>query len=464
MTASSASVPRPPGGAIHRSIALLRSAFDELGVGVDLGEVERLAVMVNRAMTAEARSFHTPEHIFGLVDPGNPHITLAALFHDIVYYNVDQGFIPEIRQTLDPCFQARDGELWLRGPADGEDPALALCRGVFGAAAGQKLSAAAGMNELLSALVMNRRLWGVVPAADLLVATGCIEATIPFRKPDASGRTPADLLLERLTLTARAMSLHLDVERLERAVGWAVTFANRDVSNFGEREVTRFLDNTWKLLPESNPSLRLQGVYSIASYRAALQKMEGFLRSLDPRMVFAQFRGVPGDAEYRELTERAGRNLAAARGYLGIKLLTAAILEALAELTGGDAPVSLFMGDLDARTPGDRLDDHLPPYAPPPGLAVDPGLRDLLALGRASASRFDLQNSPLSLFIYLNLGAEETPRALDGARAMFGGATGPAAFLAGLPAAVVGAVARACARMAFTRAAELEAIAAGRGA
>ena len=32
--------------------------------------------------------------------------------------------------------------------------------------------------------------------------------------------------------------------------------------------------------------------------------------------------------------------------YLRVKLVAQAILEALAELTGGDAPLTLFMGDL----------------------------------------------------------------------------------------------------------------------
>jgi hypothetical protein len=51
---------RTPSGTIHRSIHLLRAAFEDLGARVPLAEMERLAIMINEAMTAGARSFHTP--------------------------------------------------------------------------------------------------------------------------------------------------------------------------------------------------------------------------------------------------------------------------------------------------------------------------------------------------------------------------------------------------------------------
>jgi hypothetical protein len=258
------------------------------------------------------------------------------------------------------------------------------------------------------------------------------------------------------------MGLGLSRERIRQGVRWAVSFSNRDVANFGEKEVTRFLDNTWKLLPESNPSLRTQGVYSIKSYRVALQGMEGFLRTLDPRTIFARYRDTPPAEEYQRLEKRAERNVTTARGYLGIKLLTAAILEALAVISGGDAPVALFMGELDARQRGSRLDDYLPEYRSPSDLPLDPTLHDLLANGRASASRFDLQNSPLSLFIYLHLGADGVRTHLDAARQVFDGTRPPGVFLDALPGAMIASIAEGCAHMAFTRSEALMAYAVSR--
>jgi hypothetical protein len=444
-----------PSGTIQRSIHLLRAALEDLGAQVPLREMERLAIMINEAMTAGARSFHTPEHVFDLVDPGNPHTTLAALFHDLVYYQVDLGFIPQIADAVQASLDARDGQLWLRQNGHQEDRALSICMGIFGLHPGEQLSPFGGMNEFLSALVMHRKLSGVLRDRDLIPATACIEATIPFRKPDKDGRTPAEQLEARLRTASQEMSLGLSQKTIEQTVQWAVTFANRDVANFSEREVTRFLDNTWKLLPETNPSLRTQGVYSIRSYRIALQKMNGFLRALDPATIFAQYRGAPPEEEYRDMVARGERNVTTAREYLGIKLLTAAVLEALAEISGGDTPVSLFMGDIGAQKKGDKLEDYLPRYTPPDGTRLDRTLHDLLAHGRASASSFDLQNSPLSLYIYLHLGADGFRDFLDAAQMMFSGSLSPQAFLDSLPGEMVASVAEGCAQMAFTRSEEL---------
>jgi hypothetical protein len=441
---------------------LLLGALEDLGASMALGEVERLAVMINQAMTLHTRSFHTPEHIFDLVDPSNPRTTLAALFHDLVYYNVDQGFTPQIAESVSSSIEAREGELWVSSRPDPADRALAVCLAVFGFEHGQKMSPFGGMNEFLSALVMNRKLFGIVREEDLLPVTACIEATIPFRAADSSGQSPAERLAERLRKASRDFGLDLSEQAVRRAVMDAVMFANRDVANFAVEEVTRFLDNTWKLLPETNPSLRTQGIYSIGSYRVALQKMEGFLQSLDPRTIFARYGGEPPDEEFERMLARATRNVTTARDYLGMKLLTAAILEALADMSGGDAPVPLFMGDIDAAETGSRLQDHLPPPAPRPGVAMDSVLHDLLAHGRASASSFDLQNSPLSLFLYLHLGNEGFRALLGMARRRFTGAVSVSEFLDALPGDMVAAVAEGCARMAFTRSDQLLAYAASR--
>ena len=393
------------------------------------------------------------------MDPGKPHTTLAALFHDLVYYQVDHGFLPPIARALSSSIESRGSGVWLKAGAEKTDRRLALTLGVFGLQPGQELAPLRGMNEFLSALVMNSALAAVVKEADLIVSAACIEATIPFRRPDADGMSPADHLEQRLKRTVRDMGVELTEERIQQAVRLAVSFANRDVANFGEKEVTRFLDNTWKLLPETNPSLRIQGIYSIRSYRRALQGMEGFLRGLDPGTIFAQYRGAPPDEEYRRMARRGERNVSTAREYLGIKLLAVSILEALAEISGGDAPVALFMGELHAQQRGSRLEDYLPDNHRPAGRPLDPTLHDLLAKGRANASLFDLQNSPLSLFIYQHLGAEGFPRHLADARRFFDGTLRPRAFLDALPGPMVAAIAKGCAHMAFTRADELTAYA-----
>jgi len=454
---------RAPSGTIQRTITLLHTALHELGADMPLAEEERLAVMIHQAMTVQARWFHTPEHVFDLVQPGRPHATLAALFHDLVYYQVDQGLLPKVTRLVQPSVETREDELRIRAGADAGDTQLEMTMAVFGMQRGGTLSPFGGMNEFLSALVMNRTLGGVVRLVDLLRATACIEATIPFRMPDQDGLTPPEALAVRLARASDTMGLALSPEAVKDAVRQAVAFSNGDVANFGEKEATRFLDNTWKLLPETNPSLRVQGVYTVKSYRVALQKMEGFLRSLDPATIFLRYDGVPSEEEYRRKLSRARRNVITARSYLGIKLLTAAILDALAEISGGDAPMALFMGDIGEKRKGSRLEDYLPTYHAAKDLVLDVTLHDLLAHGRASASSFDLQNSPLSLFIYLHLGSDGFSSFLESARRMFDGSLEAREFLGILPRGLMTAIAECCGKMAFTRRPALQAfVAAGR--
>ena len=438
-------------GTVHRTIRLLQEALEQLEVHIPLGDLERIGVMVNRAMSAQERSFHTPEHIFDLVEPDNPHMTLAALFHDIVYYQVDQGFTNEIKEIIDPYINISNGTITLNEKIDPSDRAFFGCAAIFGFSPGEQLSAFSGLNEFLSALVMDVEFEGKISDRDLLITTASIEATIPFRGKNKEGLWPPDILKNRIDRTNETFSLGLKEEEIDHAVTTAVTFANRDVRNFAEDDVGRFLDNTWKLLPETNPSLRMSGQYSIVNYRIALQKMEGFLGFLDPEAIFCRYKGVPSPEECEAIVRLARRNVDVATDYLGIKLLTAAILEALAELTGGDTPVSFFMGDIKAQEKGGRIEHFLPNPPDKSTADTDETLYNLLAYGRASSSSFDLQNSPLSLFIYSSLGSADYSERLRSAKKMFSGEMSHRAFLDEFPRGLISSVAHACGEMAFTR-------------
>ncbi|MFW5695315.1 MAG: hypothetical protein ACOCYB_09095 [Alkalispirochaeta sp.] len=451
-------VARPtPTGTVHRTIALLEGALNQLGVHTDRLTAERIGVMVNRAMSAQHRSFHTPEHIFDLADPDDPHVTLAALFHDVVYYHVDMGFSAEIGEVLEPYIQVHGDALRISENIASDDRAFFGCAAVFGFSPGDTLSPFGGLNEFLSALLMDILLEGTVSDLDLLIATACIEATIPFRPISSDGREPPELLAQRLRQTNEQFQLGLNDEGLSRVVTSAVRFANSDVQNFAEGDVARFLDNTWKLLPETNPMLRFKGVYTIRNYSLALLKMYGFLGVLQPESVFHQYNGFPHTKEYENIVGLARRNLTVGHRYLGIKLLTAGILHALAELTGGDAPVALFMGDLNPQEEGGQLSAHLPAQ-PVHCHRVDNEHDDLfrlLAHGRAGEAGFDLQHSPLSLFVYRCLSDEELSAGIEQARRMFSGDTSPEQFLHSLPRKTVSAIAEAASHMAFTRSEQL---------
>ena len=436
-------------GTIIRTISLLKDALDQLSVTMALRDIERIGLMVNKAMSAEARSFHTSEHIFNLADENSPIQTLAALFHDIVYFHIDNGFTDEIGAMLAPYIDLKPGGVSLKRSVPKGDETLAINLGVFGFRRGDELPPFGGMNEFLSSVVMAKVLSESVDRSSIFKVAACIEATIPFRRRDESGKDPAEILFERLTQLNAERNIGLNESSLVQAVQTAVVFANRDVENFAEDSVARFLDNTWKLLPETNPSLRFTGVFTAVNYRIALQKMEGFLGFLDPETIFSSFRAVPSRETYADLTDRATRNVLAARDYLGIKLVTTGVLEAIATISGGDAPIALFMGEVADQEEISRFERMLPQNTNT-GDSSDV-VHKLLAQGRGSSSDFDLKSSPLANFFYSNLAKDSYVEQLRNAKSMFNGEMGAEDLLNGLPNDIIIPVIRACSEMAFTR-------------
>ena len=436
-------------GTIHRTIALLTDAVKRMAVDMPLSDVERISLMVNEAMSTQARSFHTSEHIFDLADNDNPIQTLAALFHDIVYFHIDKGFTEVIQGVLEPYIDVNGDAVFLKKKLPAKDEVVTLNLGIFGFKAGEELPPFGGMNEFLSSMVMTSELQSTIDIASLLRVAACIEATIPFRGPDQSGKDPADILFERLESFNSSSDLGLNASELVAAVQAAVVFANKDVDNFAEEQVALFLDNTWKLLPETNPSLRTTGIFTAVNYRIALQKMEGFLGFLDPDRIFSSFRSVPSSEVYEDLVRRSTRNVLAAREYLGIKLLTVGILEAIAMISGGDAPIALFMGEASESEEIETFEKMLPKTGKKGGMSST--IRDLLAEGRSSSTDFDLKNSPLANYLYSNLTMESYGTYLKDVKAMFNGEFAPEAFLGNLPGDLILPVIRACSEMAVTR-------------
>jgi hypothetical protein len=259
----------------------------------------------------------------------------------------------------------------------------------------------------------------------------CIEATIPFRAKNKNGLSPFEVMEKRLGLVAKKFcTTPFKPRDIENTIKAAVVFSNKDIGNFSEPDPAHFLDNTWKLLPETNVALRDRDAYSIRSYRLALQKMRGFMMFVEPEMVFGQYHGVPPDNEYREMVELASANITVARDYLRIRLVSIAILEALAQISGGDTPLSIFMGGLsDQAGNSPRIEDFLPRIPTPPWVDQSPIIRDLLEVGRASESTFDTRNSRLSLFVFKSLNPGEMDQAFERSLEFFSGKIKPEEFL-----------------------------------
>lgn len=444
-------------GMIHRLIGVFDQAFSQLDVRVGPDRLEDLAVLIHKAMTVQARNYHNLEHVFSFVDPQNPIQTLAALFHDIVYYQVDLGFLPEIRRIISPYVHEKDGVISLAQQIPDTDRLFWQALDIFGLRDRVVITPGMGVNEFLSAVVMNRKMDRILQERDLLKMMLCIEATIPFRGPSPSGESHFEILARRARLVSETWGLEVGEEELDQAVMVAVRFANKDVEGFAEEDPGKFLEGTWKLLPEMNIPLRSRDVYSIREYRRAIQSMEASLGALDPNNVFHNYRGVPPQAEFERMVGRAQENIQTARAYLRIKLLAQAILEALALETGGDAPLSLFMGDLPhAFESVQRLEDFLPDLPVPDWVDRSSTLYLLLDSGRKGDVSFDLTTAPLSLFVYKSLPLADLDRSLLLAQEMFAGRLSPHDFLLQIDRKLVGAIARASAGMVLTRSAQLK--------
>jgi hypothetical protein len=444
---------------LNHFIGVFSGAFRGLSVDVPISAVEQLAMLVHNAMDQGRRTYHTSVHVFEVCQGMNPRQTLAALFHDTVYYQVDGGFPHRAKAMLEPLVRVKNGKVVLKTVLPG-DTGLAMCAAVFGFRSGDTLPLFGGMNEFLSAVLAVRSLQPYLKEADLLAIAACIETTIPFRFGDASRGDPVMTLAARVRSWSEARGLALGDAQIDRIMVDAVKLGNQDVGGFAEVNPAEFLANTWLLIEESNVQLAAVGVYSIQDYRMALARMDRFLGALDSDSVFCRYGGVPDDREYAWLRTRARRNIEFSRDYLGAKLLGIAVVEALALATGGDCPVSMLLGDI--RSPygrPDRAEDFLP--ALPATRPLDPELLEVLEKGRSRTTTSDLNASPLSAYVYRTLGAERTRLAMAKAKRMFNGEMSPEDFLRALDGELVRAVARACANIAFSRRNALLAIARG---
>ena len=442
-------------GTLLKTIKLFKIAIDKLEIHVALKDVERIGIMIDKAMSTESRSFHTAEHIFALADTDRPLLLLAALFHDIVYYTADQGFIPEIESILLEYVDVQGDKVSIKKNIETRQPSVKVILDIFDFKAGSELLPFGGLNEFLSALILFHEFRNLMKRTDLLTVVCCIELTVPFRGSDKKGHSPPERLALRLQNMNTAYKLALQEKDITRIVQDAVTFSNTDVLNFSSNEAGVFLDNTWKLLPESNPALRTTGIYTVKNYRIALQKITGFMLHLDPKVIFLSYRGVPSKLDYHYLSFRADRNIMAAREYLNVKLLNIAILECITEISGGDIPIALLMGDTSDMASLKKFEDMLPVLDVNHGPPVLPTVYTLLNKGRQSDASFDLNRSPLSQFVYAYLGTERLAQYTQPMHDMLNNKISHKDFLDMLPVTLILPIIRACATMTFTRRKEL---------
>ena len=137
-------------GTIHQVIELFYEAFSDLHVSIPMKDLEDMAVLVHRAMTLQTRHFHTLEHVFSFTSAADPIQSIAALFHDIVYFQVDEGFIPEIYEIIKPFIDQTGDQVSLKPKLPEENRGLQLTLEIFNFQPGDILSSNSGLGIKVS--------------------------------------------------------------------------------------------------------------------------------------------------------------------------------------------------------------------------------------------------------------------------------------------------------------------------
>eukprot|EP00548_Thalassiothrix_antarctica_P015569 CAMPEP_0194171362 /NCGR_PEP_ID=MMETSP0154-20130528/5953_1 /TAXON_ID=1049557 /ORGANISM="Thalassiothrix antarctica, Strain L6-D1" /LENGTH=489 /DNA_ID=CAMNT_0038883635 /DNA_START=6 /DNA_END=1475 /DNA_ORIENTATION=- len=429
----------------------LSHCFEQLGIEATDQQLEGWAILIHESMSVSSRNYHNVEHIFDITKGWDDPIgVLAAYFHDTIYFAVDGSL--SVRQTtiLHDIFEEEED-------IDESDELLSMCSTIFGIYDKREMR---NNNEFLSCVTAFRELENVLDKPTLAKIGCCIEGTIPFRPISEDGKTPEDLLYDNIKLASKIFDLKMDEDEIVETIQKSVLLANRDVGNFGEDDRKGFLDVSWSLLPEINKELREVRCYNISDYQTAIFKMRGFFYFLQPKLIFSSFRGIPSADAIEQLEKQAGINLKVGQKYMDAKLLATSMMLAFAMVTGGDAPMSLFTGDMP--TSGVKC-QQLQDFLPEPDLEdanVRKSIRksvttsqvfDILAAGRGDESLFDIKKSPIAAYLVGCLGDEGVKKILKDNQVNPMTSESARAFLHALPTKVVLKIASGIQNVAISR-------------
>lgn len=458
---------KPKGASIASAVVQILNLFErsmkQLGYEVQNEKLENLSILVFNSMTQQNRAYHSPTHIFEMVDTKFPIGTLATLFHDVVYLQVDRE-IPVFQKEwikpfeIDDKFQVQLPEL--SSVPDEARRNIELLYMIYGVTPGQVLGPFTGINEFLSGWIAVQCLYKQISPWNLVEILMCIEMSIPFRKQNAEGKYPAELLFERIKAMTDFLGFQKTDQEIENAVSASLEVSYKDIGGFAAEDLSTFLANTWNILIESNPCLKSPS-YTIEQYRLALFKSESFYSSLDEKTIYQPFRNHVSDKKLAGLHKKAKENLSLICQYLRAKLLPIAILEALAKYSGGDVPLSFFMGEtptLENPNPI-RLEAFLPELQLKVNShCLDATVYQLLKSGRAGSCTYDLKNSPLANFVYEWLGEENTNHFYKHAKSYFSQEITNEEFLAFIPRELLTVIIEALEKVVYTRTGKFESL------
>jgi len=441
-------------------IIRLQACFRDLNISIEDTELERMAIIIHDTMLGQMRKFHTLDHVFEVAAPFNePLQVLACLFHDMVYYQIDNGLGHHTQRILSQYIEITDNQPVIN-PTIGILPDWwDILLDIFNFKTGDLPHIYGGLNEFLSATVAMHSLESYLSITQLVKIASCIEGTIPFRGIDKAGNSNFEILAARLLAIKNKYQLQLSEEEIDEILYASVAISNRDVSNFSDTNTGTFLDNTWLLIYESNFIFNNMEnfAYSITGYRIGLMKTELFLKNLQTADIFHQYKNTPKQIDYARLTHQAQRNMAVAREYMVAKLCSATILESFAVATGGDVPMAMLVGmQIDDDHQVERAEDYLNPLTDAEKKPFNPKVLHLLASGRTQDSEFDMKQSPITAYVYQYVGTTGIVEMSSHAKDLFEKKITHEDFLRTCPPELLNNMARACAKLAITRTKALE--------
>jgi hypothetical protein len=380
----------------------LKSALQQLNYKNFEHEIESIAVFLVRAMGAELRNYHKPEHSID-VSKNLPAISrIAALFHDVVYVQVDPQWKTFLGSILYPMIPNDSLSLNVKDALNQTmNPWFKTVAVVFGVENLEKLQPSSGLNEFLSAIVVINKLQHILNPKDLVKVVSCIEATIPFRKIDSLGNTPSKRLKERLIRASQEFKLNLDDADINRTALDCRDIVENDLSGFRSEDLSRFLSDSWNVLSENDSTLR-NSFFLVSDYRKAVFGLIGFFQMLDPDHMFWSD-VTPSNPKSSRYKERARYNLRNGSEYMKAFYLSLSLVEAIAVETGGDAPYEYFIGAKKSSR------EHNPPEIsnfikldPEPKFnsEEEADIYEVLLFGRQVRAKFDRKYCPLGAYLY----------------------------------------------------------------
>lgn len=394
---------------IHRIESMLVDSVKELrsSGGEDCPRVPEnlqlapVANLIYDSMTTPGRVYHAMQHVFEMSrEMKDPILILSALFHDVIYYSIDQAFTEDQEEALKGVLLPDTQQLTLASEFD--DPLVEMVVSLYGFQPGSPLPKL-GTNEFLSAMIAVRVMSKFLSYSQLVQIATCIEATIPFRSTE-DGKSPMDRLYDRLVPLAKDQT----EDWMADTVRMAAITANYDLSSFDSTDRDFFMDSSWKLLPEARPIL-LREDCPLSEFLNELRALQGrtkFLQSAVPR-IFQCFRDSPSNTDMEEKKRMTYENLDVVSEYSQIRLLQVLVLAEFIDVMGEDPQTIPARSCL-------RMDIPEVPGSPSQSLTpIQKEIRNWLVNGRRAGFSWDPAASPLAAYLYDTLGPEGVNKAID---------------------------------------------------